>query len=168
LLPLPAFAANAAVGIVNLTSDKSGTPRGVRCCFEPPTRSSCRSRCVSPRSQAGSEPIIEADGLRLADKYIPTDIDHVLPLVFYGEQGTVPTISAAALLNSDVAAASLKDRIVVIGVTVTGSGDVFPRRSIRCCRVSSSSRPQPRSWRPVTESGATVRRVRLTRSRRCC
>jgi hypothetical protein len=40
--------------------------------------------------------------------------------------GIDATISAAALLNGDVTAASLKDRIVVIGVTVTGSGDVFP------------------------------------------
>jgi adenylate cyclase len=126
LLPLPAFAANAAVGIVNLTSDKSGTPRGVPMLFRTADKVELSFPLRVAALAAGSEPIIEADGLRLADKYIPTDIDHVLPLSFYGQQGTVPTISAAALLNGDVTAASLKDRIVVIGVTVTGSGDVFP------------------------------------------
>ena len=125
LLPLPAFAANAAVGIVNLTSDKSGTPRGIPMLFRTADKVELSFPLRAAALATGSEPVIEADGLRLADKYIPTDIDHVLPLVFYGEQGTVPTISAAALLNGDVAAASLKDRIVVIGVTVTGSGDVF-------------------------------------------
>jgi adenylate cyclase len=125
LLPLPLFAAHAAVGVVNLTTDKSGTPRGVPMLF----RTSDKVELSLPLRVAalatGSEPVIEANGLRLADSYIPTDIDHVLPLAFYGRQGTVPTISAAALLNGDVAPAALKDRIVVIGATVTGGGDVF-------------------------------------------
>ena len=69
-----------------------------------PTRLNCRSRCAPRHWPTGSEPTIEADGLLLGERHIPTDIDHVLPLAFYGRHGTVRTISAASLLNGDVAA----------------------------------------------------------------
>jgi adenylate cyclase len=73
----------------------------------------------------GSEPTIEADSLMLAGRHIPTDIGHVLPLTFYGRHGTIRTISASSLLDGEVAAEAVRNRIVVIGATVTGGGDVF-------------------------------------------
>ena len=74
----------------------------------------------------GSEPVIEADSLTLAGRRIRTDIDHVLPIAFYGRHGTVRTVSAASVLNGTVAPEAVRNRIVVIGATVTGGGDVFP------------------------------------------
>jgi adenylate cyclase len=124
LLPLAAFTDHATIGVVNLTTDKSGTPRGVPMLF----RSSDKIELSFPLRVAalasGGEPAVEAGGVTLAGRQIPTDIDHVLPLAFYGPQGTIRTISAASLLNGDVQTA-IQDRIVVIGATVTGGGDVF-------------------------------------------
>src|SRR5258705_2049104 len=62
----------------------------------------------------------------LAGRHIPMDIGHVLPLAFYGRHGTVPTISAASVRNGEIAGEVVRGQIVVIGATVTGSGDVFP------------------------------------------
>jgi adenylate cyclase len=125
LLPLAAFTAHAAVGVVNLTTDKSGTPRGVPMLF----RSSDKIELSFPLRVAalatGDEPAIDADGVTLAGRQIPTDIGHLLPLAFYGPQGTIRTISAASLLNGDAAKTAIQDRIVVVGATVTGGGDVF-------------------------------------------
>jgi adenylate cyclase len=73
-----------------------------------------------------AEPTIEADSLTLAGRRIPLDIGHVLPLAFYGRHGTVRTISAASVLNGEIARETVRDRIVVIGASVTGGGDVFP------------------------------------------
>jgi adenylate cyclase len=125
LLPLAAFTAHAAVGVVNLTTDKSGTPRGVPMLF----RSSDKIELSFPLRVAalasGGEPAIDADGVTLAGRQIPTDTGHLLPLAFYGPQGTIRTISAASLLNGDAAQTAIQDRIVVVGVNVTGGGDVF-------------------------------------------
>ncbi len=125
LLPLQAFADHAAVGVVNLTTDRSGTPRGVPMLFRTAGQSRIvvpvAGRCTGDRRRAG----IETDSLSLGQRKIRTDIDHVVPLAYYGRHGTIRTISAAAVLNGDIAPDAVRDRIVVIGATVTGGGDVF-------------------------------------------
>ena len=126
LLPLKAFADHAAVGVVNLTTDRSGTPRGAPMLFRSRDKVELSFPLRVAALATGSEPVIQADSLTLAGRRIPTDIDHVLPLAFYGRHGTVRTVSAASVLNGTVAAEAVRDRIVVIGATVTGGGDVFP------------------------------------------
>jgi adenylate cyclase len=125
LLPLKTFADHAAIGVVNLTTDTSGTPRGVPMLF----RSGDKVELSFPLRVAGlaegAEPVIQSDGLTIGKRQISTDIDHVLPLAFYGRHGAIPTFSAAALLNDEVPRAALRDRIVIIGATVTGGGDTF-------------------------------------------
>jgi adenylate cyclase len=74
----------------------------------------------------GSDPTIEPNRLLLAGRAVRTDIDHVLPLSFYGRRGTIRTISAAAVLDGGLARDAIQGRIVVIGTTVTGGGDFFP------------------------------------------
>ncbi|WP_454617329.1 CHASE2 domain-containing protein [Bradyrhizobium cenepequi] len=126
LRPLPVFAEHAAVGVVNLTTDKSGTPRGIPLLVRTSDKVELSFPLRVAALAAGQDPVIEADSIRLAGRNIPTDIDHVLPLAYYGPRGTVPTVSAAAVLDGDIAQAAIRDRIVVIGATVTGGGDVFP------------------------------------------
>jgi adenylate cyclase len=126
LRPLPLFAEHAVVGVVNLTTDKSGTPRGVPLLV----RTGDEVELAFPLRVAAlalaHDPVIGADSVRLAHENIPTDIDHVLPLAYYGPRGTVPTVSAASVLDGSAGQAAIRDRIVVIGATVTGGGDVFP------------------------------------------
>ena len=86
------------------------------CCSAPATRSSCRSRCA-PLDLPTAEPTIEANGLMLGARQIATDIDHVLPLAFYGRHGTIRTVSAVSLLNGEIDPGGLRDHIVVIGAT---------------------------------------------------
>jgi adenylate cyclase len=125
LRPLQTFADRAAVGIVNLTTDKSGTPRGVPLLF----RTRDQIELSFPLSVAalatGAEPTIETDRLTLAQRHVPIDIGRVLPLAFHGRHGTVRTISATRVLDGTVAEDAIQDRIVLIGTTVTGGGDVF-------------------------------------------
>ncbi|MDB5576132.1 MAG: adenylate/guanylate cyclase protein [Bradyrhizobium sp.] len=126
LLPLTTFADHAAIGVVNLTTDKSGTPRGVPMLFRTPDKIELSFPLRVAALATDSEPEIQADSLTLAGRRIRTDIDHVLPIAFYGRHGTVSTISAATVLNGTVAPEAIRNRIVVIGATVTGGGDVFP------------------------------------------
>jgi len=125
LLPLRTFADHAASGVVNLNTDASGTPRGAPMLF----RTSDQVELSFPLRVAGlaeaAEPVIQRDGLSIGKQYVSTDIDHVLPLAFYGPRGTIRTASAVSLLNGEVPPALVRDRIVVIGATLTGGGDTF-------------------------------------------
>lgn len=126
LLPLKTFADHAAVGVVNLTTDRSGTPRGVPMLFRSGDRVELSFPLRAASLATGADPAIEAGSLSLAGRRIPMDIDQVVPLAFYGGRGTVRTISAASVLSGEIAREAVRDRIVVIGTTVTGGGDVFP------------------------------------------
>ncbi|WP_291865895.1 adenylate/guanylate cyclase domain-containing protein [Bradyrhizobium sp.] len=126
LLPLQAFADHAAIGFVNLSTDRSGTPRGVPMLFRTRDKVELSLPLRAAALATGSEPVIEADSLTLAGRRIRTDIDHVLPLGFYGRRGAVRTVSAASVLDQSVAGEAVRNRIVVIGATVTGGGDFFP------------------------------------------
>ena len=126
LLPLKAFSDHAAVGAVNLTTDKSGTPRGAPMLVRTGDKVDLSFPLRAAALAAGTEPVFETDRLALAGRQIAVDIDHILPLAFYGRHGTVRTVSAASILSGTFAQEAVRDRIVVIGATVTGGGDVFP------------------------------------------
>src|SRR5438270_4329096 len=126
LLPLQKFADAAQIGIVNVATDRSGTPQSVPMLF----RTSDRVELSFPLRVAalavGVEPTIEPDRLVLGERSVATDVDHVLPIWFYGERRTIRTISAVSALSGEIAPDLVRDRIVVIGSTVTGGGDFFP------------------------------------------
>jgi adenylate cyclase len=126
LLPLKTFVDHAAVGAVNLITDKSGTPRAAPMLFRAGDKIELSFPLRAAALAAGAEPTLEADNLTLAGRHIAMDIDLALPLAFYGRRGTVRTISAASLLSGTIDQEAVRDRIVVIGATVTGGGDIFP------------------------------------------
>jgi adenylate cyclase len=125
LSPLKVFSDRATIGAVNLTTDASGTPRGVPMLVRSGDRVELSFPLQVAALASGKAPDVQRDNVILGTKRIPTDIDHILPLAFYGARGTIRTVSAAAVLNDEVAGDVLRDRIVVVGTTVTGGGDVF-------------------------------------------
>lgn len=125
LLPLKKFADHAQIGIANVTVDQSGTPRSIPMLF----RTSEMVELSFPLRVAalaiGKEPVIEPNRLMLDQQSVPTDADHALPITFYGPRQTIRTVSAASVLAGDIAPDVVRNRIVVIGATVTGGGDFF-------------------------------------------
>jgi adenylate cyclase len=125
LLPLKKFADHAQIGIVNVATDPSGTPRSIPMLF----RTSDMVELSFPLRVAalaiGKEPVIEPHRLMLDQRSVPTDVDHAMPITFYGPRRTIRTIGAASLLAGDIAPEAIRNRIVVLGVTVTGGGDFF-------------------------------------------
>jgi adenylate cyclase len=126
LLPLPGFLDAAATGIVNVATDESGTPRFLPLISLSAGRVDPAFPLRAAALALGTDPAIEADGVTLGSLRIPTDIGLRLPLSFYGPRGTIDTFSAADALDGKLPADAVKDRVVVIGATVTGGGDVFP------------------------------------------
>ena len=126
LLPLNKFADHAQIGVANVATDQTGTPRSIPMLF----RTSDRIEMSFPLRVAalaiGKEPTIEANRLILDQRSIPTDVDHALSITYYGPRRTIRTISAASVLAGEADPEAIRNRIVVVGATVTGGGDFFP------------------------------------------
>src|SRR5882724_4973506 len=113
LLPLKRFADHAEIGIANVTTDRGGTPSSIPMLFR--TRDSIEMSFS-----------LRAAALAFGERSVAIDADHALPVTFYGPRRTMRTVSAASVLAGEIAADDIRERIVVVGATVTGGGDFFP------------------------------------------
>ncbi len=109
LLPLKRFSDHAEIGIVNVTTGRSGTPSSIPMLFRTHDRIEISFSLRAAALAIGKEPTIKP-----------------LPVTFYGPRRTIRTISAASVLAGEIAADAIHDRVVVVGATVTGGGDFFP------------------------------------------
>jgi adenylate cyclase len=126
LLPLKRFADHAQIGIANVMTDRSGTPSSIPMLFRTHDRIEMSFSLRTAALAIGKEPTIEPNRLVFGDRSVATDADHALPITFYGPRRTIRTISAASLLAGEIAADAIRNRIVIIGATVTAGGDFFP------------------------------------------
>ncbi|RVU13869.1 CHASE2 domain-containing protein [Methylobacterium oryzihabitans] len=120
----------AREGLVNVAADPGGTPRhlpllvahadGVR-----PSLVLAAATLAAATLAAGSRPRLEADRIGLGETVAPLDLGASLALRFYGPQGSLTTVSAAALLAGEIDAAALRGRLLVLGAVALGSGDRF-------------------------------------------
>jgi adenylate cyclase len=125
LLPLKTFADHAQIGVVNVATDQTGTPRSMPMLFRTSDMVAMSLPLRVAALAIGKEPTIEPNRLMLDQRSVPTDVDHALPITFYGPRRTILTISAASVLDGDIAPDAIRNRIVVLGATATGGGDFF-------------------------------------------
>jgi len=126
VLPLDRFGRQAAVGVVNVATDFAGTPRLAPMVFRTADRIEASFPLLAASLGLGAPPAFEPGSVVLGDRRIATDFGQRLPIGYYGPRGTIETVSAAAVLAGTIPPASIAGRVVVIGATVIGSGDVFP------------------------------------------
>ncbi|RXT50652.1 CHASE2 domain-containing protein [Bradyrhizobium betae] len=126
LLPLPAFADHAEVGVVNVATGQSGSPLSVPMLFR--TRDKVElSFPLRVATRALDKPLtIAPDRLMLGDRAVPTDTDFALPITYYGPRRTIRTVSAQSIFDGTLNRAAIENRIVVIGAAVAGGGDFYP------------------------------------------
>ena len=79
---------------------------------------------TSSRSLSLSPLVGERSRLTLDDRPVPLDERGTLLLRFRGKRGTFPHVSAADVINGRVDTAALRGRIVFVGATALGAGDV--------------------------------------------
>src|SRR6202012_4759842 len=125
LLPLKKFSDHAKIGIANVATDQTGTPRSIPMLFRTPDMVELSFALRVASLAVGQEPVIEPDYLMLGQRSVPTDADHALPIAFYGPRRTIRTISAASVLAGDMSPDDIRNRIVVTGAAVSGAGDFF-------------------------------------------
>lgn len=126
LLPLPAFADHAEIGVVNVATGQSGSPLSVPMLFRTRDRVEL-SFPLRVAARALDKPLtIAPDHLLLGDRAVPTDTDFALPITYYGPRRTIPTVSAQSIFDGTLNRAAIENRIVVIGAAVAGGGDFYP------------------------------------------
>ncbi len=126
LLPLPAFADHAEVGIANVTTGQTGTPLSVPMLFRTRDKIELSFPLRVASVAIGQKLTIEPNRLSFDDRSIATASAYALPLSYYGPRRTIRTVSAADLLSGQVDNEAIQGRIVVLGATATGAGDFFP------------------------------------------
>jgi adenylate cyclase len=126
LLPLPAFADHAEVGIVNVATGQTGSPLSVPMLFRTEEKVEL-SFALRVASRALDKPLtIAPDHLMLGDRAIATDTGFALPVTYYGPRRTIRTVSAQSIFDGTLDRAAIENRIVVIGAAVAGGGDFYP------------------------------------------
>ncbi|SDI00908.1 adenylate cyclase [Bradyrhizobium sp. Rc2d] len=126
LLPLPAFADHAEVGVVNVATGQSGSPLSVPMLFRTADKVEL-SFPLRVAARALDKPLtIAPDHLRLGDRTVPTDSEFALPITYYGPRRTIRTVSAQSIFDGTLNRAVIENRIVVIGAAVAGGGDFYP------------------------------------------
>ncbi|MBD2746384.1 adenylate/guanylate cyclase domain-containing protein [Microvirga sp. BT688] len=126
LLPIGSLASASAIGVVNIATDPSGVPRHIPLLVRSDSQiiPSFPLRTVSVAM--GRDPVLRAGEVAIGGVATSTDAGYALALRFYGPSGTIRTISASDVLNGQADEDAFRDRLVVIGATVTGGGDAFP------------------------------------------
>ena len=126
LLPLPAFADHAEVGVVNVATGQSGSPLSVPMLFRTHDKVEL-SFPLRVATRALDKPLtIASDHLMLGERTVPTDADFALPITYYGPRRTIRTVSAQSIFDGTLDRAAIENRIVVIGASVAGGGDFYP------------------------------------------
>jgi adenylate cyclase len=124
LWPTSKLMAAAGVGLVNISTDAAGVPRFLPTIYRyengivPSLALAAASRALD------ASPTFTTDGIKLA-AVVRTDLGYHIALHYYGPRGSIASISAAAVLSGELDADKLRDRLVVLGATATGIGDVY-------------------------------------------
>ncbi|MCF3935920.1 adenylate/guanylate cyclase domain-containing protein [Acuticoccus sp. M5D2P5] len=124
LWPAPIFADRAALGIVNVATAVSGTPRHLPLLTLTDRGPLTHLVVRAAAAFLGVEAELAPGLLRLGGREVPLDAGFYMPLRILGPRGTVPTVSARDVL-AGTADAALAGKLVYIGFTATAVGDTF-------------------------------------------
>ena len=123
LMPLAMFRENAAgLGHVNLAFDADGTVRRVYLTYTEQSGAYQRTWPQLASLLAGARPA--AGALNSAPGAV-LEARSPAMIGYAGPQGTIPSVSAAAVLRGEVPEGVLKGRLVLIGAAASGLGDSY-------------------------------------------
>lgn len=166
-------AAAYASGHINISPDADGTLRRVALAVRYQGRFFPSADLQAARILLGMpELAINAaaygiTGIELGKQLLPTDAEGNILISYYGPARTVPTYSAIDVLEGRINAKLIKDRVVLIGPTAKGIGDirvtpyspVFPGVEVRASVVHNlldgTFRYRP-EWLQLAEAAALI------------
>ncbi len=126
LWPTQAIADAAfGIGLANVSTDRSGVPRYIPMLFTIDDGVAPSLALAAASTAAGEDPIVADDAIVVQGRTIRLDLGYHLPLRFYGPSRSFRRISAADLIGGAADPATVRGKIVVLGMTATGLADTF-------------------------------------------
>ncbi|WP_254693206.1 CHASE2 domain-containing protein [Sulfitobacter sp. SK011] len=122
--PQPIFQDVAGVGLVNLSTDASGTPRYMPLLINIGGEHHQSLALRTALAFTGERAVFGETQLTLGDRHIPLDQGFNMPLRFSGPEGSVQTVSAKGVLAAPMPNA-LSGKAVVLGYSASAMGDRF-------------------------------------------
>jgi adenylate cyclase len=122
--PQERFRAVATAGLVNVSTDPGGTPRFVPLLVQTDDALIASLSLVAALSFSEDDASVTENHLELGTHKVPLDGGYNMPLRHLGPAGSIPTVSATALLDGPVPN-ELSDKIAVLGYTAAATGDQF-------------------------------------------
>ncbi len=101
LWPITAVRSAARIGLVNVSTDETGTPRFVPMIFRAGDTIAPSFVLAASSVALNTEPIFGNDTLKLAGRTVRMDSGYHLPIRYYGPRGTVRQFSAAQVLRGN-------------------------------------------------------------------
>ena len=118
------FEGMAEVGLVNLVTSTSGTPRHAPLLFVTEKGVRAHLALLAASGYLDASPQVGVESVTIGDRVVPVDLGFHLPLRPVGPNGTIPTLSALQILDESEAEA-LRGKLVVVGITAGAVGDTF-------------------------------------------
>ncbi|ABG30208.1 putative cyclase [Roseobacter denitrificans OCh 114] len=122
--PQAAFGEVAEAGLVNLSTDASGTPRYAPLLIDAGGSLVPSLPLLASLSFGGEKAVFGETQLTLGTRDVPLDFGFNMPLRHIGPEGSVPTYSARDLISGTLPDA-LSDKLVVLGFSASAMGDRF-------------------------------------------
>ena len=131
IVNIPALQRSAAyAGHINVLPDRDGTVRFVPLVYRYDGRYFPSSDVQAARAFLGGKELVlhtasyGITGIQIGDRYIPTDEAGRLLVRYRGRAGTFATVPIADILDGRANLDLLRDRVVLIGTTAHGIGDM--------------------------------------------
>lgn len=131
IVNIPGLQSSAAyAGHINVLPDPDGTVRRVPLVYRYDGRYFPSSDVQAARAFLGGKELVlytasyGITGIQIGDRYIPTDEAGRLLVRYRGRAGTFATVPIADILDGRANPALLRDRVVLIGTTAQGIGDM--------------------------------------------
>ncbi len=127
---IPVLQRSAAyAGHINVLSDVDGTVRRAPLLYRYDGRYFPSADVQAARAFSGGELVLHAapygiTGIQIGDRYVPTDEEGRLLVRYRGRPGTFASIPISDILEGRADTALLRDRVVLIGTTAQGIGDI--------------------------------------------
>ncbi len=131
IVNIPALQSSAAyAGHINVLADPDGTVRRVPLVYRYDGRYFPSSDVQAARAFLGGKELVlhtasyGITGIQIGDRYIPTDEAGRLLVRYRGRAGTFAVVPIADILDGRANLELLRDRVVLIGTTAQGIGDM--------------------------------------------
>ena len=123
--PTAAVREAARVGVVNLVTDESGVPRYAPMLFSTEGGVTPSFALAAVALARDAQPRFADGAVVLNGRSVALDRGDVLPIGYFGPQGTFSRASVEEALQAAPGASGLSGKIVLIGATAVGVGDTF-------------------------------------------